>query len=399
MRRRSLLAGLAGIGGSLALPSFAFAEPQSRPNGPWIQPGQTVQKAALTANIDLGPKLEQIADRSGGRMALEVAGTSSSGWPIHLARFGEPGAGKMPVLIQTQIHGGEPLGTEAALHLMQTLAGSSHPAVLEILDRLAIWFIPRLNMDGADFRTGNGFLVQRRQNTQEWTPQAWGLAADTPAPWYLPRSLQQPGAVSGYDINRDFNPDLNFRLQPGDEALLPSESRIPGFFVTPEARVSTAVYQRMHPEFFIDHHHRGSNVESEENNQLTTLQVIGIVTEGTPEYPLDPAVRDLSFQVNVLVWDMLRSLGNSPFGGITRYPDVEFPGTALGSYALNGSGIMLYETRTVGQKSMGMLIRQSVAGLGVTLEALASGTVSGVDPNRYLDIPPAGPRIGNPEHL
>jgi hypothetical protein len=396
MRRRTFLAGVAGLGVGAALPPIAYADPQSRPNGPWVQPEQTVQKVALTANVDLGPKLEQIASRSNGRMAVEVAGHSATGWPIHLARFGEPTAGRLPVLIQTQIHGGEPLGTEVVLHLMQTLATSSHPTVLAVLDRLAVWFIPRLNMDGADFRDADGFLVQRRQNTQPWTPEEWGLDPATEAPWYLPRSLLQPGRIPGYDVNRDFSPDLNFRLQPGDEALLPGESELPGFYVTPEARTSAAVFQRMQPDVFIDHHHRGSNTQSETDDQLTTLQVIGIVTEGTPDFPLDPAARDLGFQVNVLVWDTLRALGDSPFGGITRYPDVELPGTALGSYALNGAGIMLYETRSASQKSMGMLIQQSLVGMGVTLEALASGDLDAVDPTRYYDIPPAGPSIGNP---
>jgi Zinc carboxypeptidase len=396
MHRRTFLAGAAGMGVGLSFPRLAHAAPQSIPNGPWLQPEQVVQKVALTANVDLGPKLEQIATRSNGRMELEVAGHSATGWPIHLARFGEPGSGKLPLLIQTQIHGGEPLGTEVVLYLMQMLATSSHPTVREVLDRMAVWFIPRLNMDGADFRDETGFLVQRRQNSQPWTPEEWGLDPATPAPWYLPRSLLEPGRTPGYDINRDFHPDLTFRLQPGDEALLPGASELPGFFVTPEGRTSAAIYQRMRPKVFIDHHHRGSNTQSDTDNQLTTLQVIGIVTQGLPDFPLDPAVRDLGFQVNVLVWDTLRSMGDSPYGGITRYPDVELPGTALGSYALNGAGIMLYETRSAAQKSMGMLVRQSLVGMGVTLEALAFNTIGAVDPTRYFDIPPAGPSIGNP---
>lgn len=405
MHRRQLLAALAGsvpVIATVGLAESASADPQSVPNGPWIQPEQSVQKNALTSNEDLGTKLEQIAARSKGRLEIEVVGHSAGEqWPIYLARFGEPTPGQFPVLIQTQIHGGEPLGTEVALQLIQTLATSSHPQVLRILDELTVWFIPRLNADGANFRDADGKLVQRRQNTQAWTPLEWGLAADTPAPWYLPRSLLQPGRTPGYDINRDFSPDLDFRLRPGDEALLPGDSELPGFFVTPEARASASVFKRLRPKVFVDHHHRGSNTQTDEDNQLTTLQLVGEVTKGTPEFPLDPAARDLSFQVNVHVWDTLRSLGdaNSPFGGITRYPDVELPGTALGSYTLNGAGIMLYEVRSVAQKSMGMLIHQSLIGLGVTLEGLANGNVFTVDPTRYHDIPPAGPRIGNPRDI
>ncbi|MFC7217481.1 M14 family zinc carboxypeptidase [Streptomyces polyrhachis] len=394
MRRRTVLAGLTGAGAALVLPAAAHAAPQSRPGGPWIQPEQSVQKVALTSNEALGPALESLAARSGGRMAVEVAGHSAGGRPIHLARFGEPGPGRTAVLVQTQIHGGEPLGTEAALRLMRTLATSSHPDVLAVLEKLAIWFLPRLNMDGADFRAADGSLVQRRCNSQAWTPLEWGLAADTPAPWY---QFEQ-GATPGFDLNRDFNPDLATRLSPGDEILLPGDwGTTPGFFATPEARTSAAVFQRLRPAFFIDHHHRFSNVQSDTDNQLTTLMLSGLVTAGTREFPLDPAVRDLSFQVNVLVWDRLRALGDSAFGGITRYWDVDVPGTALGSYALNGAGIMLYETRGgVAQKSMGMLLQQSLLGFGATLEGLADGSVRAVDPARYHDIPPAGPDIDNP---
>jgi hypothetical protein len=57
---------------------------------------------------------------------------------------------------------------------------------------------------------------------------------------------------------------------------------------------------------------------------------------------------------------------------------------------------MLYETRSASQKSMGMLIQQSLVGMGVTLEALASGDLDAVDPTRYYDFPPAGLSIGNP---
>lgn len=189
---------------------------------------------------------------------------------------------------------------------------------------------------------------------------------------------------------------MNFRLGPEDANLLPGKSTDPGFFVTPEARTSAAVFQQLKPDVFIDLHHRGTNTQSEDDNQMTTLQVVGEVTKGLPEYPLDPEVHKRSLQLNAYVYKVLTERGNSPFTGITRYPDVELPGTALGSYALNGAAIMLYEVRSVGQKSMGMLIQQSLVGLRATLVGLSTGEVFDTDPDLYYEILPAGPRIGNP---
>jgi hypothetical protein len=366
---------------------------QSVPNGPWIEPEQEVRLDGLMSNEQLGKALRQIEARSKGRLELEVIGRTNTGWPIYLAKLGEPSADKQGVLIEAQIHGGEPLGSEASVQLLQELALSSSPQVQEILDTMTIWIMPRLNMDGAAYSV-NGQVVQRRQNTQEWTPLEWGLAPSTPAPWYhLSPNATRPG---GYDVNRDFSPDLDFRLGPGDEALLPGRSDLPGFFVTPEARASAAVYKRLRPDVFVDMHHRGSNTQSADDNQLTTLQVLGDVTRGTAEFPLPPDAFARSLQLNAYVYDQLRQLGNSPFTGIQRYPDVNLPGTALGSYTLLGSAIMLYETRTARLKSNGMLTRQEIAGLRAMLVGLSTGVIWQVDPQHYYDILPAGPSIGNP---
>jgi hypothetical protein len=57
---------------------------------------------------------------------------------------------------------------------------------------------------------------------------------------------------------------------------------------------------------------------------------------------------------------------------------------------------MLYEVRSVGQKSSGMLTKQVIIGVMETLKGLANGSVYDVDPAAYDAIPPAGPRISDP---
>ncbi len=110
------------------------------------------------------------------------------------------------------------------------------------------------------------------------------------------------------------------------------------------------VFVALRLDVFIDLHHRGSNTVSETDNSLCTLQIIAEVTQSKPGFPMDPAVLNFSKQINAYVYLKLNEKGNSPFTGITRYPDVDLPGTALGSFTLNGAAIMLYEVRGVGSE-------------------------------------------------
>jgi len=391
MKRTILRIGVAVLAMLLMTLVQAQAAPQSIPNGPWIQDQQTVKLEALTSMEELEKELFNIEARAKGRMEVEIAGYTTTGLPLYLVKFGEAEPEKIRVLIEGQIHGGEPLGAEASIEVIKQLASSGNPDIDEILDKLTIWIIPRINPEGGTYEV-DGELVQRRQNSQPWTPEEWGLPADAPAPWYY-RSRTPPG----YDINRDSNPDLDFELGPANAHLLPGASALPGFFVTPEARTVRDTYKELQPDVFIDLHHRGTNLMSEEDNGMCTLQILAQVVDlGRVDYPLDPAVLDFSKQINAYVFQRLNEMGNSPFTNIQRYPHVNLPGTTLGAFSLNGSGIMLYEVRTAKQKSNGMLTKQVIIGLMETFKGLADGSIFDVDPADYDEIFPAGPRIGNP---
>lgn len=77
---------------------------------------------------------------------------------------------------------------------------------------------------------------------------------------------------------------------------------------------------------------------------------------------------------------------------ITLYPqDIDLPGTALGSFALNGSGAVLFEvrgqTQSWGARMKGQLVKTVERGLEGILEGLATGSAYELDPERYHDIP------------
>ena len=404
----------------------AMAQPQSIPDGPWIQPEQTVKLERLSQPEDVERILFDIERRSKGRMKVELIGYSAHyDWPLYVAKFGDADdENKAKILIDTQIHGGEPLGTESALDLISTLATSGNKDVIKILDNVTVWFIPMLNMDGATIFEIEGYgQAQSRQNIQHWTPEEWGLDVETPAPWYW-RSMTvrdwdiegKYAGIGGYDMNRDAHPYLDFDLNVHSDQHMPSGwGGEPGFFVCPEIRALRDVFKELEPDLYVNHHHRGTNLVSEDDIRMCTLQIYaqfvpldrvdtiednGIVhTRSLSEESLE-----LSKQVNALVYQKLQLGGNNPFSAITKYPRVEdyyggegLPGTTLASFSMNDAAVMLYEVRSAGQKSSGMLVQQSLIGLYETLLGFATGEVYEIDPAFYDDeIREAGPRISNP---
>ncbi|WP_371812952.1 hypothetical protein [Saccharopolyspora sp. ASAGF58] len=84
---------------------------------------------------------------------------------------------------------------------------------------------------------------------------------------------------------------------------------------------------------------------------------------------------------------------NPDCGNITLYSqDINLPGTGLGAFQLNGSGVVLFEvrgqTQTLGEQHRGMLTRAVYIGLEGILSSVASGQADHLDPAAYDRIPP-----------
>jgi len=404
----------------LTLSPVAFAAPQSLPNGPWVEDEQFVSLQGIMTNEELYKKLEQIEHTSKGRMELEIVGYSDAiygdlmeplGYPLYLCKFGEPDPSKIPVLITSQIHGGEVLGTQALVKIMQKFAGGSKETN-EILENVTLWLMPRVNPEGA-MSESDGVWSPTRRNHQIWDPEFWGLPAGTSSPWYYSSRSE------GYDLNRDSNPNLDFRIenladygwtleQFAEEILNDKDmnnSSYGGYYVNPEARIITGVYQRLEPDVYIDVHHRGFNYLSDEDIRSVSIQVAAEVADPYTDpfsgdyYEVDADVLELARQVNVVGYQALQR-GFSHYGAIQKYPTVNLPGTTLGTFALNDTAIMLIEikgqTQSLGQKQSGMLTQTAVVSINEILKALADGTIHDVDPKLYDDIPPSANRMRDP---
>jgi hypothetical protein len=78
----------------------------------------------------------------------------------------------------------------------------------------------------------------------------------------------------------------------------------------------------------------------------------------------------------------------------TRYPhaaDRDLPGQARCSFALNGTGTVLFEvrgqTQTLGQQHRERFTRAVVAGLNRMINDVSTGAVDRIDPEKYDTIP------------
>jgi Zinc carboxypeptidase len=324
----------------LAAPS-ALAQ-ATRPGGPWTQENQTLSLERLHTYAELTAALQRIEQRSGGRIAVGSVGTTNQGRYIWAATAG---TGATDVLFITQQHGDEPLGTEAALKLLQHLATSASPAVTEILSELTLTIVVRANPDGAE--------RFQRQNVDPGCSGAFCL----------------PGV--GYDVNRYHDPSLAPAANP-----------------VPEAVAIQLLYEQLQPAIVVDYHHQGTYVDA--NGDMITASVFWPNAPGVPTNALNA-----SKQLTRLIYDTLMPFG---YANVSQYPGTPIPGIARNAYGLLGSASVLVEMRGlgIGQKSSGKLIRTFLEAMWAAVSAAANDSLDAIDPALADQIPERGPEVFGP---
>lgn len=355
------------------------------------------QKPSVSGFIshdELTREINKIEKTSHGNVEVEVAGYSNQEREIYKATIG---SGDKVVLIQSEIHGNEKVGTKALLNIIKQIGSSNSPEMRQLREELTIVAMPMINPDATELnRRGNDLtwdeVVAQFPQLESVTP-TWNYYTYTNQYWDY-------ASTPGFDVNRDFNPDLDYTPQPED---FPGSSAEPGWFITPEAQTVRDVYKDLQSQFgtvdvFIDLHHQGEYV-IEGTDDPVTLSLSGVFvpnpnTEEGAKYSeyADQYNVDFSKQLNVAAYDALQQMGNSPFGNISLYPqDLDLPGTALGSFALNGSGTVIFEvagqTQSFGQKKMGLLTKAIETGLYGILDGVATEEVYELDVEDYDDIP------------
>ncbi|MEV4176443.1 M14 family zinc carboxypeptidase [Nonomuraea sp. NPDC049709] len=379
------LAVAALVGASLPLAPPAVAQPANAHCG--TSTGDT-GASAWTSHAELREELQRLESQRSGVLDVTQIGTSNRGREIWAARTG---TGPKVVLITSEIHGNEKTGTDAVLSLLRDMTAGT-PAAERLRSLVTLVAVPKMNPDGAE--------LDRRGNDRTWAevvadfPQ---LAGAQPAWNYYnqPRTGDDYATRPGFDVNRDYHPDLNYVPRAED---FPGSSSEPGWYIHPESRAVRDLYKSLKAEFgavdtYLDLHHQGPCDLDESGEDQVTMSLSGkfVDVENHQEYNQGYRL-DYSKRLTLAAYDALSRRGQSPFGSLTLYPqDIDLPGTGLGSFALNGSGTVLFEvrgqTQTWGAKQRGQLVQTVANGLDAIIEALGTGAVNQIDPARYDDIP------------
>jgi hypothetical protein len=347
-----------------------------------------------TSYAQLGSALDRIESTSGGRVDVDVIGHTNRGRELYAARVG---TGDRVMLVTSAIHGNEKTGTEALLHLLKHLGSSSSPDTEALLRGVTLVAVPMINPDGGE--------LNRRQNDFPWTEvvQRFPQLAGAPPAWYYSRN------AAGFDLNRDFTPDLDYEPRAQD---LPGADELPGFFLNNESRTLRELYLDLRSEFgmvdaYVDLHHMGpcEQIEGDGDYVTVTLDYPPLGPEDSGKYDAWPLLdQDKSRRFAYAAYLGMRdhagngSADQSPFlGGIARYlhPETrDLPGQARSSFALNGTGTVLFEVRgqsdDFGQKKNGQLTGIVEAGVRGLVQRLADGSVDTLDGDRFFDLPDYG---------
>jgi hypothetical protein len=346
--------------------SSALAKTDIIPGGPWITDNQNVNLNALHSYEELVKNLKQIEKSSKGLVELEVIGLTNQGRDIYLAKVGDPA--KTPVMFQTQQHGGEPFGTEAALQVIKFLATGSAKA-MKILDELYVLIVVRVNPDGAE--------LWQRYNDDPTAPDR-----------RTSRGLYTAGGV-GWDINRfhyaDWTDSLTYQWYLIDPVTYPYPVN-----PVPEAQAVMDAFLMYEPIWMVDIHGQGTYVTDAGENVTSSMLW---PTNGA--VALDLVV--LSKQLCVVMMDQMSQYG---YATVNLYPGGSYEGIARNAYGLAGAGSVLVEIKGgIGQKSNGMLAKHTEEQMLSILEATANGYLYDVNPDRvdeldigrtpyYKDLPP-----------
>lgn len=351
--------------------------------------GEQGKRQAYITHDELGKQLEQVERTTDGRVEVDVAGHSNRGRELYMARVGD---GDSTLLLTADVHGNEHSGAKATLRVLRWLGGNSQ-AAQAIRENVTLVALPMYNADGSE-------LDQRRTDmtwdeTIERHPQLLGAE---PA-WYHSTF----GTAPGYDLNRDFHPDLEYEPVAED---LPGVSTDPGFFLTPEADTLRGIYLDLQAEFgqvdgYADLHHMGPCQTIEVDGQERYVTV-AIDYPPLPPWEFEeggewedyPNMRAESRQLNMAFAHGIEDrMGSGVSDGIARYlhPDERnFPGQTRSSLALNGTATVLVEipgqTQQTGNHAAGQKIKIVENGIRGMLDGLATGEVWDLDDQAYYDL-------------
>lgn len=312
-------------------------------NGPNYNGNETIKTERLHTYDEMVAFLQK-ANKQSHLSELEVYGQSVMGRDLYMTKF-ISNPNHPTVLFLTQQHGNEALSTEGALKLIQQFSTPSKQ-VEEILNKVNVIIVPRLNVDGAE-----GDVHFSLDDYVAGTHTRYN--------------------AHGVDLNRDH---LD-REQPETKAFHEN------------------ILQKYDIDYLIDLHHQGALQTLGDSDQLVSGSIL------YPTSPnVDQEVVEKSKKLGSIVYQNVEKRG---FGTLSKYKG----GTAdtigrNGIATQYGIATLLFEMRgmadhfrddyVLGQKSNGYLIKQAVITMESTLKAIADGSIHKADTSFWDSLPESG---------
>lgn len=167
--------------GLLLIAQPAIAQPDAAPP----RTGFELSNGARWTTLDEEAAFLRQVDQASRRVAVDQIGTSVQGRPLNLVRVGDPAprstsaAAGTVVLFSCMQHGDEPAAREPCLSTVRDLAFTTDPALVSLLRRVTLLFIPTVNPDGrvADDRENANGVDINRDHVGLVSPEARALAA------------------------------------------------------------------------------------------------------------------------------------------------------------------------------------------------------------------------------
>jgi hypothetical protein len=312
---------------------------------------------------------------------------------IHTATVG---TGEKVFLVTSEIHGNEKTGTTALLRILNWLGTSGSPEAKRLRRTITFVAVPKINPDGAE--------LDRRGNDISWAEveKDFPQLAGRPPAWNYLNGMQQGDDYTqrpGFDLNRDFNPELDYVPRPED---VPGTSAQPGWFLNPETQTLRDIYKDLRArhgavDAYVDLHHQGACVREDAQGRLLDVAVDypplpDVFFEPGGKYAKykDTYAKDLSKQLAISAFRGMDAHGYIP----ARYPHAptrDLPGQVRCSLALIGTGTVLFEvrgqTQTMGHELSERFTRAVTEGLLSMLNGLSTGSVFDIDPDSFEQLP------------
>ena len=298
-------------------------------------PEQPLTYPWLHSNAELYADLNRLDERY-DTLDLEQVGASLKGNPLYRA---EVGHGDKTVMIVTQQHGDEPLGTEASLYLLDFLAGDSE-AAREIREEVTVVVMPRVNPDGF----------------ARWERQVGG-EQDV---------LDPRRNEANVDLNRSYDPEAGFDPEQA-----------------PEAAAVFRVLEEYQPDLLLDYHNQNNYRDAE--GDLDTMSVRWATNEAVaPQVSADGQRAALA---------IAEALEDYDHDQLTLFPGSDNPAIARNGLALEGTPTLLIEQRglqEMDELAQGLDLDYSALASALTLEGLISmkGVIGAVADDSFEDYDP-----------